>query len=146
MEALSGNSFSTQMYRDMGIVGNYFDLLLLPGKVIGTIFDAHPETVARLKNSANNSTKEILNNPSLNPKMKAELTKQCNEINKSIDKMTDPSKQGFYFSHGYAKLMLAVFGGDIRNIFAGKIVEDYDKAQERAERQYEEMMSKKEIK
>lgn len=136
MEKMSGGMVSNQIIRDIDLVGAYFDLLMLPNKIISNMIDPHPNTIARINNQYEFLHKEMIKKET-NPKMKKELEKQLSELRKSMDKFVDAEEQGFFFSNRYDKALLMMCGGDIRNGFAKGINDDFDQAQIRAEKQLE---------
>lgn len=121
----SGGAITTQIYRD-SILGPYFDLCMIPEKLISNIFDAHPNTVARMRDQYDMLEKELLNGD-LKPSMKAQIKKDMKEIKALLDAFTDFEEAGFFFSNAIDKVFLKFFKGDIRNIFAAGVTDDFDK-------------------
>ena len=135
----SGGMVADQIYRDIGgPIGAYFDLLCLPSKIICNIFDPHPNDIARLNNQYKYLSKELLDNEK-NPKMKKEIQKQMSEIKSTIDKFVDAEEEDFFFSNRYDKMLLMIFGGDIRNGISNGINSEFDDAQKRAELQLQQI-------
>lgn len=141
IEKASGGYLPDQITRDT-FLGTYFDLITLPNKIIFNIFDPHPNTIARLK-SQYDYINEELSKGDYNPKMKKELQKQLKEIDATMNKFLDAEDSGFFFSNQYDKVMLMMFGGDLRSGLAKGTNEEIDQAQARAEKQLEEIKSKK---
>ena len=75
--------------------------------------------------------------------MKKELQKQLKEIDATMNKFLDAEDSGFFFSNQYDKVMLMMFGGDLRSGLVKGTNEEIDQAQARAEKQLEEIKSKK---
>lgn len=143
IEKASGGFVPDQIFRDGALIGSYFDLIMLPSKIISNAFDPHPNTIARIDEQQKYLSEELLRNEK-NPKMKKELQKQISEINKIMDKYLDAEDSGFFFSNAYDKILLMLFGGDLRSTILAKGTNDeFDKAQERAEQQLKEIKSKR---
>ena len=136
MEKLSSGYLPDQMVRQDNIIGAYFDLIMLPNKIIANIFDPHPNTIARLKASYD-YIQEELDKGTYNAKMKKELQKQLKDIEKSMDALLDAENKGFFFTNQYNKIVLMLFGGDIRHALIKGTNEEIDAAQARAEKQLE---------
>ena len=141
MHKLSGGYTPDQVMRDMGIIGAYFDLLMLPDKIIANIFDPHPNTIARLNDQYLYLKEELTKNEN-NPKMKKELQSQLNEIQKSMDKFVDAEEAGFFFSNRYDKALLMLCGGDPRLTAKRINNEEIDAAEKKAEEQLKALKRK----
>lgn len=131
----------TKVYRSLGAIGAYYDLINLPARLIGILFDPHPNDISRLKSQVEYLEEELLKNEK-NPKMKREIQVQINEINKNIDKFLDMEDAGYFFTNRVDKFLLMLFGGDPRKFIGDGISEEFDEAEERAERQLKEMKNK----
>ena len=137
MEHKSGGVIADQMFRE-GIFGNYFDLVMLPQKMVATLFDAHPENIARI-NATVESNRKALNSITTNPKMKKELNEQLAETQSIINDISKSATRGYKYSDSWATILLFAFGGDIRKGFGKDVDIDFDAAEDLAKRQYIDM-------
>jgi hypothetical protein len=132
----SGGHIGVQLYRDGGsFVGNYFDLLMIPSKIIINIFEPHPNACTRIKKQYDYIQRE-LQKGNLNPEMKKELNKELKAIGELLDAYVKLEDDGFFFSNGLDRAFLKVFNGDIRDIFSHGMEDEYDKNVERAKENY----------
>lgn len=97
------------------LISHFYNLLLLPGTILLEISDCHPSSPARVKGVVN-SMRHDLQNPSLSPKLKAQLKKELDLVESQTEdyynnlKKTDPAflkkvfdKYIFYACDGGAK-------------------------------------------
>lgn len=75
---------AVEMVQKIPIIGHLYTLMLLPGEILLNIGDCHPSTPTRIK-SMMNSMKTDLNDPSLSPKLRAELKKEIEQTEKALD-------------------------------------------------------------
>lgn len=138
IKSKSNGILSDQLPRDNlpQVLDNYFDLLTIPDNLIQSVFDPHPNSIARIKKQYDFIKKEM-DKEDISPKVRAQMKKDMKEIEITIDKYLDAEQKGFFFTNTLAKGMYMLFGGDFRNIFSINIDKEYDnvklKAEERAE-------------
>lgn len=119
------------IFSNIPILNNMYDLFFLPIRFLFDPFEAHPETVSRAKNQLRMLEKELTKN-GIDPRMKKEIQSNIDELNKTIDKMTKV-KMGDtrYIRKGYAAFMLKLSGGDLRELFnKNDPIGDYDRFEE----------------
>ena len=114
------------IFRNMGFIGQYMDLLLLPQKVLLGMLDPHPTTEFRINDQIKYLERE-LQKEKLPPSIKKEIKSQISEIKKQIDLYTDSKQKGFFFTNKVAQMTLAMCGGDFRGFVAHGNGEDFDK-------------------
>ena len=112
--------------RDMGFLGTYMDLLLLPNKLLLAMLDPHPNTEFRFQDQINYLKKE-LNKQNISESAKRDIKKTIEEIEKEIKKYTDAKQKGFEFTNAIAQMSLAMCGGDFRGFLAHGNADDFDK-------------------
>lgn len=124
MKRNSNGMVADQIYRD-SIVGAYFDLCLIPNKIIADIVDPHPNTVARIYSQYELLEKELMNG-SLNPRMKAQIKDDMKSIKQTLEAYVDLEDQGYLFSNAIDKALIDYCKGDIRNGFANRVGSEFD--------------------
>jgi hypothetical protein len=73
------------------IIGHIYNFLLMPGEMLLFIGDEHPADIVRCK-SVINSMKTDLDDPTLSPKLRAQLKKEIEESEKQIDEYLKKSE------------------------------------------------------
>lgn len=124
MKRADGGMVSDKIFRD-SFVGAYFDLCMLPFKIMSNCFDPHPNTIARLNNQYEMLEKELLK-ADLKPKMKAQIRKDLKDIGETMDAFLDAEDQGYFFSNALDRAMLDMCGGDIRKGFGKNTPAEFD--------------------
>lgn len=99
-------------------IGLWYNLIKMPAEIVCSLADEHPNTVSRI-NDQIKSLKIELDRNEFDPKMKASIKKDIEEIEKVLKKSTDNVYNGdpMVFKYAYNGLMLKLFGGDIKDIF-----------------------------
>lgn len=120
---------------DTPILGHLYDLITLPIMAILQLTDPHPATPQRINNQLLILKKEI-EKEKIDPKLKKELQYNIDSIEKQMKETEEEftMSDGRAFSKIYGFILLKLFKGDFREIFADpkKDVEMYDKAYEKA--------------
>lgn len=122
-----GPTKSTQLVKETPVIGWIYDILMMPLTIIGTVLDVHPETTARVINQQK-YLKEELKKSNLDPKMKAELSKNLAESDKVIADMKKLNiTNGTLVGDMYAFIMADLFGGDVRQALSDIAQQPKDK-------------------
>ena len=103
------------------------NMIMIPTLLLVSILDCHPDMAYRCNDQIEMLERE-LDKSNHSPKMKRKIKAEIKEIRKSLNHITDTSKdKTFIFSKHYSAFMLAVFGGDHRAILGRSNHKDFDK-------------------
>ena len=116
------------IFTSLPFINNLYDMFILPFEYLLDPFEPHPETVSRAQNQLKVLEKELTKN-GIDPRMKAQIKKDIDELNSVIKKMTVPQTDDpNSIKKAYSAFMLKTCGGDIRELFSkNKPIGDFDK-------------------
>lgn len=114
----TSKSWITKIFQQSPIIGHVGNLFQIPLYVMSTIFDEHPQIGARFKVQTDLLENELAKN-NIDPRMKAEIKRQLNEINKEFDtnvRIKTDKMQGIprAYQRMYQEFLMDKNGGDVK--------------------------------